>query len=729
MALITELPVKTTLSSTDIIAVDDGNHTYQMTYGQFVSLQKQVASFTTNNGVITLTLTDGTTLTITPHDPTKQDTLTFDQVPTDGSSNPVTSNGVYDAISTEETRATEAESTLALSIGSVSTALDSKVDKETGKGLSTEDYTTEEKAKLTGIEAEANKTIVDTELSATSENPVENRAIYAALMNQEDFLIDQLDGTKNTYDTVMKKWFLLKGAEYASAEQLTALCAEWYEKTRDDWDGSVTFSIPDASGGSTGSTGTRGGDNEGLTCAPSTDSVKGQDDFEGLSLFACKDVNFIVNPDSLDILITAIDGITSNFVRDDPDIFVGVMQMSGWHYQSETATTYTHGYRTKYLAAYNDIEPLAEAVRVDGSVRQFVVHSKYMSANNSGKMTSCSGSYARPYNSHNSIHGLYAATGAQYSGTTTADDTFLKLMTMIKYASLTLDGIMNGCSNYNMQYYAQVSETDVKRIIVPSNAGILEGSTIEIGTYNGSSADRGTAANYSISGMDGVKVTAVENVTIEGNSYKAVYVDIDTPFNTVANGNAVSGSTIISTFHWACGSCDNVKGNDGSPGSNTDSKHPFRLQGIECMVGGYEVFADVIMSLEVVGSTTHYVPYITRRSSTQASSITENYEGITDLKIECPATDSWQWIKRIGFAKGMSYPVKVGGSSSTFTKDAFYMNKQGTTGLREWLAFGYLNYGALAGLSCLYGGNGLTNALWTYLRRLSPNGNRGEWAA
>lgn len=57
------------------------------------------------------------------------------------------------------------------------TQLDNKVDKVTGKGLSTNDYTTEEKTKLNNIEDGANKTIVDAALSSTSTNPVQNKAI------------------------------------------------------------------------------------------------------------------------------------------------------------------------------------------------------------------------------------------------------------------------------------------------------------------------------------------------------------------------------------------------------------------------------------------------------------------------------------------------------------------------------------------------------------------------
>ena len=56
-----------------------------------------------------------------------------------------------------------------------------KVDKVSGKGLSTNDYTTTEKNKLAGIADGANKTIVDSELSSTSTNPVQNKAIYTKL--------------------------------------------------------------------------------------------------------------------------------------------------------------------------------------------------------------------------------------------------------------------------------------------------------------------------------------------------------------------------------------------------------------------------------------------------------------------------------------------------------------------------------------------------------------------
>lgn len=55
---------------------------------------------------------------------------------------------------------------------------DNKVDKVSGKGLSANDYTTTEKNKLAGIATGANKTTVDSTLSASSTNPVQNKIVY-----------------------------------------------------------------------------------------------------------------------------------------------------------------------------------------------------------------------------------------------------------------------------------------------------------------------------------------------------------------------------------------------------------------------------------------------------------------------------------------------------------------------------------------------------------------------
>jgi hypothetical protein len=70
----------------------------------------------------------------------------------------------------------------------ITNALSGKVDVITGKGLSTEDYTTAEKTKVAGIEDGANKTVVDANLSQTSTNPVQNKTVNAALAVKQDKL-------------------------------------------------------------------------------------------------------------------------------------------------------------------------------------------------------------------------------------------------------------------------------------------------------------------------------------------------------------------------------------------------------------------------------------------------------------------------------------------------------------------------------------------------------------
>lgn len=60
-----------------------------------------------------------------------------------------------------------------------------KQDVEEGKGLSTNDFTNELKAKLDGIDAEASKVIVDDALSTTSENAIQNKVIARIIGNND----------------------------------------------------------------------------------------------------------------------------------------------------------------------------------------------------------------------------------------------------------------------------------------------------------------------------------------------------------------------------------------------------------------------------------------------------------------------------------------------------------------------------------------------------------------
>ena len=77
----------------------------------------------------------------------------------------------------------------------INTALGNKVDKVSGKGLSTNDYTSDEKTKLAGIDTGANKTVVDSSLSSSSTNPVQNKVVNTALSGKANSSHNQASST------------------------------------------------------------------------------------------------------------------------------------------------------------------------------------------------------------------------------------------------------------------------------------------------------------------------------------------------------------------------------------------------------------------------------------------------------------------------------------------------------------------------------------------------------
>ena len=131
----------------------------------------------------------------------------YDSVPTENSTNLVLSGGVWSAlqnVSVETDVALSSSSTNPLQNKAIYEALAGKVDKANGKGLSTNDYTAEEKEKLAGIEAGATKTYVDAALSTYSTNPVMNKVVYTALGNK----VDKVSGkglSENDYTTSEKQ--------------------------------------------------------------------------------------------------------------------------------------------------------------------------------------------------------------------------------------------------------------------------------------------------------------------------------------------------------------------------------------------------------------------------------------------------------------------------------------------------------------------------------------------
>lgn len=100
----------------------------------------------------------------------------------------------------------------------IKAALDGKVDAVDGKVLSDNNYTDTEKLKLAGIATGANKTTVDSSLSATSANPVQNKVVKAALDEKQNKVTEVTVATAGAVTQA-----LAAGAVYHFTGALTSL--------------------------------------------------------------------------------------------------------------------------------------------------------------------------------------------------------------------------------------------------------------------------------------------------------------------------------------------------------------------------------------------------------------------------------------------------------------------------------------------------------------------------
>ncbi len=475
--------------------------------------------------------------------------------------------------------------------------------------------------------------------------------------------------------------------------------------------------------------GTKMADNEGLVCTPSTNATAGQDDYADLPLFACFDVNYTVDETSLEPIIHAIKGVYGNFTAQPINSLVGVMQMAGYVRRSGDETTKTVEYKAQYAEGF---KPLPEAIRAtDNAVRGFMIHAKYAAGYNSaGLLSSVSG--VQPATKRNGSTGSTAISfngqikkwrewGNQYCGSSLCDIAFIQLMLEIKYATLGSAQVMRGCRNYFAAYTAAVSEMGVTRVLLTAEQGayFVVGSCVSVG----STSDRSKETTYDV--CDITKILSIEDVTVNGTAYTAINLDTETPFNTTTG-------TYIVTQPWQTGSTDSVLGNDGSPTSNSSGKDPCKIQGIEVMIGIYEVLGDTTLLMD----NEKYNVYLNRK----AADIAGNNSGtnpVTAGTITILKTASWRYISELNWdvnnPESYVLSTQFNGTSSTGYCSAVYAESAEATGWREWLAFGDLGFGGYINtrgfvyaqlIQRLGGANWHIGA-----RACGSGGNRGEFTS
>lgn len=473
-------------------------------------------------------------------------------------------------------------------------------------------------------------------------------------------------------------------------------------------------------------TGTRLYDAVGLTAAPSTNTVRAVNDFDGRGCFAYIEVNGHVDENG-EFQVEFIKDIDNEFSRTEHDTWC--LFLTQYVYRRFTDS----GEDTIISDTRHSAEWLPEggAIRTDGTIRPFVAIAKYMSGDNAdGVASSISGVAPKNYSFASSLT-KFRAKGTQYCAETSQDSERMTRLFEIAFATRHSQSIMAGCNYWWYQYSATVQETDVERIIISkaSARNLVVGGTVSIGNAtalkSGSpNLDRGYDGLHAKANR--VLITKIEDYD-ENNS--AVYVDNGgKKFSTAPTSiDGTPSPTYISTMPWNTGGCDAVLGSCGSPLSNTSNKEPYILFGVEMSSGFWETKGNTVMKISS-GIMTPYICYDCTKMTT-AGATTDDWKA---MGYNIPNNKgSWKYISKLGYDAEnpeVRYPVEVKATSSTGYADGLYTEdiEAAGNGQREVLAFGSLFNGSDVGRRHASLNGGLSSSYWACAARLSATGRCGR---
>ncbi len=465
-------------------------------------------------------------------------------------------------------------------------------------------------------------------------------------------------------------------------------------------------------------------DNAGLVFEPSTDTEEGPDDYlNGQNpLFEWVNVNYIRDDDGAPRPI-AIEGQPEFKTTGAAD--VGAMQMSFWYKIDASGEDYIDYYVSDTPHPELGLVPWPECVKADGTVLPWCIGSKYISGEASdGLPRSQPGLKPIRNNSYNSMIDTYQQKGPGYWGAGAVRNTFQILFNAIKGATKSSQALYAGCTNYNYQYEAAVQSEDAHTYFPVTNAqaaNLVVGSCVSVG-YGGNNngavnRDRGQASVHAYA--DDVKILSIE--TLDDNNM-AVYLDIpeESAFNTMphVHTETLSAPIILSTMHWWSGATKAVKGrHDGSPGSNTNGKYPYRVQGREYSVGGYLVASDTVAWLNEDGSRTVYAAPRGTAHSANTETIQSTYRQIGTIPLNSSGSVADYWVGDAGIDEdtGVWYPSAQGSGSAQGCADIYYAGGDAANLFREYPQCGCLWNGSVAGSCFLHLWDGLGFGGWESL--------------
>lgn len=495
------------------------------------------------------------------------------------------------------------------------------------------------------------------------------------------------------------------------------------------------------------STGEKLDANAGLICEPSTKTIKGQNDYANIPLFKTYDVNAYVDDDGVRH-VTAIKG--DKDFKDEGKVDVFVLGMS---YYEKVWEDDQYWYYSRTDMPRDGYTIARECINRDGSIQPFALYAKYVSGDINGVLYSSKGlqpartCYSGSQlnngityhdNSYNNLIKEGQKKGKFYSAGMICDYKYILTTFYLKYATLNSQSVMTGCVNYVYQYNASI-QSEEKHTYFPVTKARAD--VIEVNSYASvgySSTNKSLDRSYNQLHRYGDSVKVLRKEAIDDNNV-AIYLDVKEPFNTmpVTVADGVESEIYITSMHWKSGFSDDVLDRDGCPCDTKtqviNSKFPMVIQGIECMVGGYETYGNAFMDIvDATGKREVYIQNDASQLTTDIATAKTTYKK-SPYAIQPTKLNSWNYITRIDFDLENGTFVQTnagqdGSSTTTGFADGVYVDNA-SSGQREFLGFGSLWLGSFAGLSFLLAHGGVGVAYWSILARLSINGVGGELTA
>lgn len=466
-------------------------------------------------------------------------------------------------------------------------------------------------------------------------------------------------------------------------------------------------------------------DNAGLVFEPSTDTEEGQDDYLNGQhpLFEWVHCDYIRDADGTARPI-AIEG--SDEYKTTGAVDVGAMQMSFWFSWDTSNAEYDLITISDLPHTELGLVPWSECKKADDTTVPWCIGSAYISGKASdGKLRSQPGLPPERNQSNNSMITDYQEKGDGYWGAGACRNTFQFIFNAIKGATKSSQSLFAGVTDWNIQYEASIQSAENHTYFPVTNtqaANIPLGTCVSVG-YGGNNSgtannDRGQATIHEYA--DDVKVLRKEALPDGENT--AIYLDIpdDAAFNTMPHvyDDTFSAPIILSSMHAVAGLTDSVLGHhDGSPMSNTDEKHPYRVQGREYAVGGYIVASDTVAYLNADGSRTVYTAEKGTAHSNNQETILSTYKNAGTIPNSATGTAAAWYIGDLSLDENTAawWPSAEGSGSMQGVCDRYYAGGSVSDTLREYLQGGNLWLGSVAGVGYLNLLGSLSGEYWDFL--------------